>query len=76
MIKTGKVVEFADANLHGEFPLDAFVAVFELALSCTRKKRKRPSVVEAVMKLEEALEISVRLEASAPHTTPDWSNIP
>ncbi|KAH6830217.1 hypothetical protein C2S53_000186 [Perilla frutescens var. hirtella] len=76
VVKTGNMVEFADTNLHGEFSVEAFVVVFELALSCTGEKRQRPSIVQVVVKLEEALRISVRMEASTPRTTPDWYNVP
>lgn len=67
------MVEFADANLDGEFSVDAFVLVFELAMSCTGKRRWRPSIMQVVAKLEEALSISEKMEAKS---TPDWSIVP
>ncbi|KAL9157580.1 hypothetical protein ABFS82_08G013700 [Erythranthe guttata] len=70
--KNRKIVEFADPNLHGEYSMEAFRLVFELAISCTGDKLKRPSINEVVTKLEDALGISKRIEPS----TPDWSKVP
>ncbi|KAL7100737.1 hypothetical protein ACP275_08G013600 [Erythranthe tilingii] len=70
--KNRKIVEFADPNLHGEYSIEAFRLVFELAISCTGDKQKRPSINEVVVKLEDALGISKRMEPS----TPDWSKVP
>ncbi|KAI3452408.1 hypothetical protein Pfo_009073 [Paulownia fortunei] len=76
VMKNGNMVEFADPNLHGEYSIEAFGLIFELALLCTGHKRQRPSIRQVVVKLEEALSISMRMEASTPHTTPDWSKVP
>ncbi|KAL0343979.1 UNVERIFIED_CONTAM: Receptor-like protein kinase ANXUR2 [Sesamum angustifolium] len=72
-MEKGSVAEFADPNLNGEYPVEAFGSVFELALLCTGHKRERPSVTQVIVKLEEALSISMRMKAPSPHTTPDCS---
>ncbi|KAL0350991.1 UNVERIFIED_CONTAM: putative receptor-like protein kinase [Sesamum radiatum] len=73
LLEKGSAAEFADPNLNGEYPVEAFGSVFELALLCTGHKRERPSVTQVIMKLEEALSISMRMKAPSPHTTPDCS---
>lgn len=75
-MKKGGMVEFADPNLHGEFSMEAFRLVFELALMCIGKKQERPSSSQVIINLEEAIRISTRMEAATPPTTPDWSKIP
>ncbi|KAL0331980.1 UNVERIFIED_CONTAM: Nodulation receptor kinase [Sesamum calycinum] len=72
-MEKGSVAEFADPNLNGEYPVEAFGSVFELALLCTGHKRERPSVTQVIVKLEEALSISMKMKAPSPHTTPDCS---
>ncbi|XP_047076535.1 protein LYK5-like [Lolium rigidum] len=48
----GKVREFMDPRLHGDYPLDLAVAVASLALRCVaREPRGRPSMDEVFVKL-------------------------
>ncbi|KAK4417747.1 Receptor-like protein kinase ANXUR2 [Sesamum alatum] len=72
-MEKGSVAEFADPNLNGEYSVEAFGSVFELALLCIGHKRERPSITRVIVKLEEALSISMRTKAPSPHTTPDCS---
>ncbi|KAG8384808.1 hypothetical protein BUALT_Bualt04G0156900 [Buddleja alternifolia] len=72
VMKKGGMIEFADPNLNGEYPIEAFRLVFELSLLCIGDKRKRPSIQQVTVKLEEALSISMRMKASiTPSHTPD-----
>ncbi|CAN1187512.1 Receptor-like protein kinase THESEUS 1 [Linum perenne] len=56
----GKVAEFADPKLNGEYSLEAFELVFKLAISCSGRKQDRPTMETVVTKLEKALKISTR----------------
>lgn len=65
---------FADPALEGDYSEQAFSLTFKLALSCTTRKKERPSMDKVILKLEEALDISTTARSSTPLTTPDWSS--
>ncbi|KAL2240502.1 UNVERIFIED_CONTAM: putative receptor-like protein kinase [Sesamum indicum] len=65
-MEKGSVGEFADPNLNGEYSVEAFGSVFELALLCIGHKQERPSIMQVIVKLEEALRISMRMKAPSP----------
>ncbi|KDP45376.1 hypothetical protein JCGZ_09625 [Jatropha curcas] len=67
----GSIIEFADPKLNGEYSAEAFVLVFQLALSCTALKQQRPTMEQVVVKLQQALDVSTRAKASTPETSPD-----
>lgn len=71
LMRGRNVIEFADAKLNGEYSVEAFDLVLKLALSCTGLKKQRPSIEQVVIQLEKALEISRRVEPTAPHPTPE-----
>ncbi|KAL0450646.1 UNVERIFIED_CONTAM: Nodulation receptor kinase [Sesamum latifolium] len=73
VMEKGSVAEFADPNLNGEYSVEAFGSIFELALLCIGHKRERPNIAQIIVKLEEALSISMRVKAPSPHATPDRS---
>lgn len=58
LTRNGKVAEFADPKLNGNYSTDAFELVFKLALSCTGLKRLRPSMEQVFYILKKALDIS------------------
>ncbi|CAN0924024.1 LEAF RUST 10 DISEASE-RESISTANCE LOCUS RECEPTOR-LIKE PROTEIN KINASE-like 1.2 [Linum grandiflorum] len=57
----GKVAEFADPKLNGEYSLEAFEIIFKLAVTCSGRKQDRPTMEMVVTRLEKALQISMRL---------------
>ncbi|XP_052173874.1 probable LRR receptor-like serine/threonine-protein kinase At1g67720 [Diospyros lotus] len=60
LTRGGKITDFADPKLNGEYSIEAFELVLKLALSCTGLKQQRPSMEEVVVRLEKALDISAR----------------
>ncbi|KAJ9708993.1 hypothetical protein PVL29_000808 [Vitis rotundifolia] len=70
LMKGRNISEFADPKLNGEYSVEAFELILELALSCTGLKKHRPSIEQVVIILEKALDISRRVELTAPHSTP------
>ncbi|KAL5759794.1 hypothetical protein ACOSQ2_018632 [Xanthoceras sorbifolium] len=58
LMRGGKVAEFADPKLKGEYAVEAFDVVLKLALSCTELKQQRPSMEQVVIRLGKALDIS------------------
>ncbi|XP_055810283.1 receptor-like protein kinase ANXUR1 [Solanum dulcamara] len=66
LIKGGNIKEFADPKLEGKFSMEAFELVLKLALSSIGLKQKRPSMEQVVVKLEEALDLSTRVESVYP----------
>ncbi|KAJ9564106.1 hypothetical protein OSB04_000072 [Centaurea solstitialis] len=69
LTKGGSIVGFADPKLESKYSADAFELTFKLALSCTGRKQERPSMEEAVERLEKAHEISVSQTTSYLHKT-------
>ncbi|KAK1383774.1 proline-rich receptor-like protein kinase PERK3 [Heracleum sosnowskyi] len=67
---------FADPALEGDYSEQAFSLTFKLALSCTTRKKERPSMDKVTIKLEEALDISITASSSTPLTTPDSYSSP
>eukprot|EP00257_Ricinus_communis_P026851 XP_025014265.1 nodulation receptor kinase [Ricinus communis] len=61
--KGGNITEFADPKLNGDYSVKAFDLVLKLALSCTGVKQERPSMEQVVLRLEEALDISMRMKS-------------
>ncbi|KAF2286630.1 hypothetical protein GH714_023023 [Hevea brasiliensis] len=59
----GNITEFADPKLSGEYSVEAFDLVIKLALSCTGIKQERPSMEKVVLRLENALEISMKMKS-------------
>lgn len=57
-MRGGKISEFADPKLNGEYSAEAFDLILKLALSCTGLKQQRPSMEQVVSRLEKALDIS------------------
>lgn len=57
-MRGGNISEFADPKLNGEYPVESFSLVLELALSCTGLKQQRPSMEQVVLRLEHAFKIS------------------
>ncbi|WJZ80883.1 hypothetical protein VitviT2T_000755 [Vitis vinifera] len=70
LMKGRNISEFADPKLNGEYSVEAFELILELALTCTGLKKHRPSIEQVVIILEKALDISRRVELTAPHSTP------
>ncbi|KAM3203519.1 putative LRR receptor-like serine/threonine-protein kinase [Capsicum annuum] len=66
LTKGGNIKEFADPKLEGKFSMVAFELVFKLALSSIGLKQQRPSMEQVVIKLEEALDLSTRIESVHP----------
>ncbi|KAL7171458.1 hypothetical protein ACSBR2_036166 [Camellia fascicularis] len=66
LTRGGKITEFADPKLNGEYSVEAFELVFKLALSCTGIKQQRPSMEQVVVRLEKALEISSMVKLLVP----------
>ncbi|WOG93397.1 hypothetical protein DCAR_0312681 [Daucus carota subsp. sativus] len=64
---------FADPALEGDYSEQAFSLTFKLALSCTTRKKERPSMDKVILKLEEALDISTATRSCTTLTTPDCS---
>ncbi|WCJ20944.1 Protein kinase superfamily protein [Euphorbia peplus] len=62
LTRGGSIIEFADPKLNGKYSAEAFILVFQLALSCTALKQQRPSMEQVVTKLEEALHASKRVK--------------
>ncbi|KAJ6820726.1 putative serine/threonine-protein kinase isoform X2 [Iris pallida] len=60
LTRNGDILEFVDPRLNGEYSLEAFKLVVELALSCTGHKQRRPPMEQVVSRLEGALEISAK----------------
>ncbi|XP_031256658.1 probable receptor-like serine/threonine-protein kinase At4g34500 [Pistacia vera] len=57
-MRGGNISEFADPKLNGEYSVEAFNLVLELALSCTGLKQQRPSMEQVVLRLEKAHDVS------------------
>ncbi|KAJ0038733.1 hypothetical protein Pint_23008 [Pistacia integerrima] len=57
-MRGGNISEFADPKLNGEYSVEAFKLVLELALSCTGLKQQRPSMEQVVLRLEKAHDVS------------------
>ncbi|XP_048138570.1 nodulation receptor kinase-like [Rhodamnia argentea] len=72
LVRGGSIADFADPRFEGEYSAEAFNITLQLALSCTGLKQQRPSMEQVVVKLEEALEISIKAKASSPELTPEW----
>ncbi|KAK1292583.1 putative leucine-rich repeat receptor-like serine/threonine-protein kinase [Acorus calamus] len=60
LTRGGKITDFVDPKLGGEYSTEAFELTVKLALSCTAHKQQRPSMERVVARLEEALYISTR----------------
>ncbi|CAN1320466.1 Probable receptor-like protein kinase At2g42960 [Linum perenne] len=56
----GSISNFADPKMMGEYCLEAFKLVFELALLCTGQKQERPTMEKVVIILEQTLNSSTR----------------
>ena len=69
LLKGRNISEFADPKLNGEYSVEAFDLILKLALSCTGLKKQRPSIEQVVIILEKALDISRKVEVTAPHST-------
>lgn len=65
LTKGGDATDFADPKLNGEYSVEAFDLVFNLALSCTGLKLQRPSMEQVVSKLERALDISTQKQSAS-----------
>lgn len=63
MTKGGNIKEFADPKMQGKFSMEAFELVLKLALVSIGLKQQRPSMEQVVVKLEEALDLSTRIES-------------
>ncbi|XP_047309831.1 probable serine/threonine-protein kinase PBL1 [Impatiens glandulifera] len=61
LTRGGNLVDFADAKLNGDYSVEAFEIVMKLALSCTGLKQERPGMEQIVGKLEDTLNISIKL---------------
>ncbi|KAJ0094357.1 hypothetical protein Patl1_16171 [Pistacia atlantica] len=57
-MRGGNISEFADPKLNGEYSVEAFNLVLELALQCTGLKQQRPSMEQVVLRLEKAHDVS------------------
>ncbi|MCD9644292.1 hypothetical protein HAX54_032474 [Datura stramonium] len=66
LTKGGNIKEFADPKLEGKFSMEAFELVLKLALTSIGLKQQRPSMEQVVVKLEEALDLSTRVESVHP----------
>uniref|UniRef100_M0ZY60 non-specific serine/threonine protein kinase n=1 Tax=Solanum tuberosum TaxID=4113 RepID=M0ZY60_SOLTU len=66
LTKGGNIKEFADLKLEGKFSMEAFELVLKLALTSIGLKQQRPSMEQVVVKLEEALDLSTRVESVHP----------
>ncbi|KAJ4830040.1 hypothetical protein Tsubulata_027702, partial [Turnera subulata] len=60
LARGGKVTEFADPKLNGEYSVEAFDLVMKLALTCTGPKQERPSMDQVILRLKKALNISIQ----------------
>nr|XP_016499015.1 PREDICTED: probable receptor-like protein kinase At5g18500 [Nicotiana tabacum] len=63
LTKGGNIKEFADPKMQGKFSMEAFELVLKLALVSIGLKQQRPSMEQVVVKLEEALDLSTRIES-------------
>lgn len=68
--KNGSITQFVDRKLEGEYSSKAFRLIFDVALSCTACKEKRPTMDKVVLALEEAFHISTKARAPTPYNTP------
>ncbi|CAN4123959.1 unnamed protein product [Withania somnifera] len=66
LTKGGNIKEFADPKLEGKFSIEAFEILLKLALTSIGLKQQRPSMEQVVIKLEEALDLSTRVESVHP----------
>ncbi|PHT33512.1 hypothetical protein CQW23_25312 [Capsicum baccatum] len=66
LTKGGNIKKFADQKLEGKFSMVALELVFKLALSSIGHNKQRPSMEQVVIKLEEALDLSTRIESVHP----------
>ncbi|KAM3203605.1 putative LRR receptor-like serine/threonine-protein kinase [Capsicum annuum] len=66
LTKGGNIKKIADPKLEGKFSMVAFELVFKLALSSIGLKKQTPSMEQVVIKLEEALDLSTRIESVHP----------
>ncbi|KAK4376852.1 hypothetical protein RND71_003148 [Anisodus tanguticus] len=66
LTKGGNIKEFADSKLEGKFSMESFELVLKLALTSIGLKQQRPSMEQVVVKLEEALDLSTRVESVHP----------
>ncbi|PIN01677.1 Serine/threonine protein kinase [Handroanthus impetiginosus] len=72
----GSTLEFADPKLNGEYSVEAFELIFEVAVLCTGTKQQRPDIRQVEVVLQEAVRISMRMKGSSPYNSPDLSEIP
>ncbi|XP_009781336.2 probable serine/threonine-protein kinase At1g01540 [Nicotiana sylvestris] len=63
LTKGGNIKEFADPKMEGKFSMEAFELMLKLALVSIGLKQQRPSMEQVVVKLEEALDLSTRVES-------------
>ncbi|XP_019257671.1 PREDICTED: probable receptor-like protein kinase At5g59700 [Nicotiana attenuata] len=63
LTKGGNIKEFADPKMEGKFSMEAFELILKLALVSIGLKQQRPSMEQVVVKLEEALDLSTRVES-------------
>ncbi|XP_016434830.2 uncharacterized protein LOC107761162 [Nicotiana tabacum] len=63
LTKGGNIKEFVDPKMEGKFSMEAFELILKLALVSIGLKQQRPSMEQVVVKLEEALDLSTRVDS-------------